>query len=305
MKKSLFYPISIFLFFLFAGISIAGHIVNIDHQDEIDQLIEQLGDDNPAVREQAQSTLINKIRDADEATRDAILKKVKKATHDSDAERSARATAIIQATKRRTGEVSFETNASTDGDIFLHIKLENGPGDSVCVVHTVAGGNDTPQEKLERLEEALEDSKDADCKAIQIVDVSGNTLVLKTKGKKTRLESIELEDNSVQETNTGVFNIEESAIWRARCLIFPLGFPTITALQTGGNVSLRINGVKAMAPSTDTLGNPRNVEEIAQELFNQIQSGEQFQNQRENGLEASLENSTITSYRTVQYYSCL
>jgi hypothetical protein len=293
MKKSLLHPICV-LFFLFASVGIGGQIARAE--DEIDQLIEQLGDDSAAVRENAQSTLINKIREADHATRAAILKKVRKATHDPDPERGARATAIVEATKRRAGEVSFETNAATDGEISLRVTLENGPGDNLCSVQIGVGGQYTPQLKLELLEEAIQNSKDADCKAIQIVDLGGTTLVLKAKGaKKTRIKNIELEDNSVQETNTAVFDVDAAAIWRARCVIFPLRPPTITSFQTGGgNVSLRINGVSAVASSTDALGNPRDVEDIAQELFDQIQGGEQFENLRDKGLGASLENSTIT-----------
>lgn len=54
------------LFFFLTGTHIAGHTLNANQQDDIDQLIEQLGDDDPAVREKAQSDLIKKIKRAEE-----------------------------------------------------------------------------------------------------------------------------------------------------------------------------------------------------------------------------------------------
>ena len=279
------------LFFLFTGNRIADHTLNANLQDDIDQLIEQLGDNDPAVREKAQSELIKKIKEADEDEKKAILKKIRKALTDPDVERQLRARAILVAIRTTAGEVSFETNSATDGEITLTIELENGRGDNVCLVNTTVGGDYTPELKLQQLEEAIEGSRDPDCKGIRIVDISKTTLVFRAKGRDAKIKNIKLEDNSVQETNTGIFDIDSlNHIWRARCLIFPL-VSAIPALPT--TVSLRINGEKAKVSSTDKCGNPRSVKAIAQDIFH-ILCGPKFKNQRNEGLVISLDNPAFT-----------
>jgi hypothetical protein len=146
--------------------------------------------------------------------------------------------------------------------------------------------------KLEQLAEELENSKDPDCKGIEVAGIGNTVLVVKPKGKHTKIKNIEIEDNSVQETDAGIFDVEaRNAIWRARCFIFPLTF-AIPELPT--TVALRINGIAAEVPGTDEMGNPRTARDIAYDLF-QVLQGAQFDSLRNEGLVLALEDSSITA----------
>ena len=267
--------------------------------ENTDELIQRLGHDEFREREDAHNELLNRFKDGTAEEQLEIKSKLEEARKENpDAEIRERANFalyIIAGNLDQYYKISIESDVKRDsGEITLCIGLgyeDPPPGaDEECKI-TIDVDNDptsptptTISEVLQTLATLINDfSHDPDCDAVAAELRAENLLSLKPEiGWITH---IRLENKAAILWDTSVLEIfKDDSISR---YVYELERDVTTPCAEDGVVTLTINNKSATASAAEPNGDAREIEDILDDLLEQIKTGKEFADLRDDGLTAT------------------